>query len=91
MYLEVFSQIVAMRLGGRIEVLPPSAGWNYARTCVLSIFSNRLMAVAEHDNQGGFRQDNLRDLTLFFRTLSGDIQFLMWLPHFFDLTQAPSH
>jgi len=47
--------------------------------------------VARHDNQGGFRRDNLRDLTLLFRTLSGNFQIPDVVASFFRSHAGPSH
>jgi hypothetical protein len=62
-----------------------------ATLCATCAAEDGTIAVAEHDNQGGFRQDNLRDLTLFFRTLSGDFQIPDVVASFFRSHAGPSH
>jgi hypothetical protein len=47
--------------------------------------------VARHDNRGGFRKDNLRDLAPIFPTLSGNFQIPGVFASFFRCHAGPSH
>jgi hypothetical protein len=57
----------------------------------LPVFSHPVTDVAEHDNQGGFRQNNLWDLALLFRALSGSFQIPDVVATFFRSHAGPSH
>jgi hypothetical protein len=54
-------------------------------------YAREEIAVAEHDNQVGFRQDNLWDLALLFRALSGNFQITDVAASFFRSHAGASH
>jgi hypothetical protein len=49
------------------------------------------LSVARHDNRGGFRKDNLRDLAPIFLTLSGNFKIPGAFASFFRCHAGPSH